>query len=411
RTFEILLGLGTAPGTVKRLRGNLPEKLREALQVLASEVRAAGSLVRSAAEAPDAHKKSAEAALQEVTEMSTLGSAEAVPKSGTLAEATQSQPESSVEDSGKEKLDPSAKAADVKTTATKVANAKVVWLSRSGLNGEVLLYAAPLDVADSLAEGLFGHATAVLTSATLSVAGGLEAAAARVGLTRGEWEGLDVGSPFDYSHQGILYVASDLPEPGRDAAHQTTQHERLEQLVRAAQGGTLGLFTSQKAAEAAAETLRERLEVPILVQGEKSLPALMEEFVADEAACLFGTNSLWQGIDAPGRTCRLVTVDRLAFPRPDDPVMSARAEAADRAGLNGFMTVSAAHAALMLAQGAGRLIRSVEDRGVVAVLDPRLATKRYGAFLLASMPPLWRTESLEVVTAALERLAGGTPDK
>jgi ATP-dependent DNA helicase DinG len=279
----------------------------------------------------------------------------------------------------------------------------VVWLAR-GASGEPSVSAAPLDVAGPIAAGLLGRATAVLTSATLTLGGRMEPAAAAVGLEVGEWDGIDVGSPFDYGRQGILYVAADLPQPGRDTAHRAAQQERLRTLVEASGGGALGLFTSLAAAEEAAETLRAELDIPILLQGEKTIAALVAEFVEDPAACLFGTISLWQGVDAPGRTCRLVAIDRLAFPRPDDPVNSARVEAANQAGRSGFMTVSAAHAALMLAQGAGRLIRSVEDKGVVAVLDPRLATKRYGAFLAGSMPPMWRTRDLDTVLAALRRL-------
>jgi ATP-dependent DNA helicase DinG len=156
---------------------------------------------------------------------------------------------------------------------------------------------------------------------------------------------------------------------------------------------------------AAAEALRERLEVPILCQGEDATAELVKQFAADPATCLFGTLSLWQGVDVPGPTCRLVLIDRIPFPRPDDPVRSARSEAVAAAGGNGFMAVSATHAALLLAQGAGRLIRTVEDRGVVAVLDPRLATARYGEYLVRSLPDFWRTTDPAVARSALRRLA------
>jgi ATP-dependent DNA helicase DinG len=261
-----------------------------------------------------------------------------------------------------------------------------------------------LDVAPAIGGRLLANATAVLTSATLTLGGQMGPIATAVGLEDGRWDGIDVGSPFDYGRQGILYVAADLPEPGAGTAHRAAQQARLRELVEASGGGALGLFTSLAAAEEAAEALREELECPILLQGDKAMPALVAEFVEDRDACLFGTISLWQGVDAPGLTCRLVAIDRLAFPRPDDPVNSARVEAANRAGRSGFMAVSAAHAALMLAQGAGRLIRSTGDKGVVAVLDPRLATKRYGAFLVKSMPPMWRTQDLETVLGALRRL-------
>jgi ATP-dependent DNA helicase DinG len=280
----------------------------------------------------------------------------------------------------------------------------VIWLAADP-SGELSLNVAPLDVSGPVKAGLLDHATAVMTSATLTLGGRMEPAAEAAGLEDGEWDGLDVGSPFDYGSQGILYVARDLPVPGRDTAHRGAQQERLRELIEASGGGALGLFTSLDAAREAAEALRDGFDFPVLLQGDKSLPSLLEEFLEDEDACLFGANTLWQGVDAPGKTCRLVAIDRLAFPRPDDPVQSARAAAADRAGRSGFMTVSAAHAALMLAQGAGRLIRTASDKGVVAVLDQRLATKRYGAFLIRSMPPMWRTESLEQATGALRRLA------
>src|SRR5690606_13690248 len=138
-------------------------------------------------------------------------------------------------------------------------------------------------------------------------------------------------------------------------------------------------------------------------QGEDGLSSLVKRFATDDEACLFGTLSLWQGVDVPGRTCRLVVIDRIPFPRPDDPLVKARTESAHRAGANGFMSVSATHAALLLAQGAGRLIRSMADRGVVAVLDERLRTARYGGFLAASLPPMWRTEDPALVRGALVR--------
>ncbi|MDR2373802.1 MAG: ATP-dependent DNA helicase [Bifidobacteriaceae bacterium] len=284
------------------------------------------------------------------------------------------------------------------------AGGDVRWIGPSAL-GPVSLQAAPLDVAERLRATVLEPAPAVMTSATLALGGSLERAARSFGLSDDEWDGIDVGSPFDYGRQAILYLPRDLPAPGQGDAHWAAQHARLRELIEASRGGALGLFTSRRAAEAAAEALRPELDFAIGVQGEKSLPALIEDFTAEPEACLFGTISLWQGVDAPGVTCRLVTIDRLAFPRPDDPVMSARAEAADKAGDSGFMAVSAAHAALMLAQGAGRLIRSAEDRGVVAILDPRIATRRYGEFLARSLPPMWRTSDLAVVLGALARLA------
>jgi ATP-dependent DNA helicase DinG len=215
---------------------------------------------------------------------------------------------------------------------------------------------------------------------------------------------LDVGSPFDYARQAILYVAGHLPAPGRDGLAEA-QLAEIAELVRAAGGRTLGLFSSRRAAETAAVALRERVpEVPVWCQGDAQLPELARRFVEDPQTCLFGTLSLWQGVDLPGATCQLVIIDRIPFPRPDDPLMSARARAVARRGGNGFMAVSATHAALLLAQGTGRLIRRGTDRGVVALLDPRLVTARYGSFLAASLPPMWRTNDSGVVRCALARL-------
>jgi ATP-dependent DNA helicase DinG len=252
---------------------------------------------------------------------------------------------------------------------------------------------------------LLADKTVVFTSATLKLGGDFEAVATSFGLAPDDYTGLDVGSPFDYGKQAILYVARHLPPPGRDGLG-PAQLDEIVELVDAAQGRTLGLFSSRRAAETAAEEVRRRLpHLTTLAQGDAQLPELAKQFVGDPHTCLFGTLSLWQGLDVPGDTCQLVLIDRIPFPRPDDPLMSARARAADQSGRNGFMEVSATHAALLLAQGSGRLIRTTTDRGVVAVLDPRLVTARYGGFLRASLPPMWSTTDPEVVRKALARLA------
>ncbi|GAA4352936.1 ATP-dependent DNA helicase [Angustibacter luteus] len=284
----------------------------------------------------------------------------------------------------------------------------VVWLSDDPRRGPVL-HVAPIGVAGLLRERLFPDRTVVLTSATLELGGSFESVAASMGLSGPDapaWQGLDVGSPFDYQKQAILYCAKHLPAPGRDGTSSAAMDE-LAELVTAAGGRTLGLFSSRRAAEAAAEAMRERLDVPILCQGEDQMPTLVRAFARDARTCLFGTLSLWQGVDVPGPACHLVVIDRIPFPRPDDPLMSARSQAVADAGGNGFMAVAATHAALRLAQGAGRLVRSSQDRGVVAVLDSRFATARYGSFLRASMPPFWPTADREKVLAALRRLDEG----
>ena len=217
------------------------------------------------------------------------------------------------------------------------------------------------------------------------------------------WDGVDVGTPFDYARQGILYAPTHLPRPGRGICEAVL--DELLALTEASGGGMLGLFSSRRAAAEAAEVLRGATDLTVYAQGDDQLSTLVEAFAADEDACLVGTLSLWQGVDVPGRTCRLVIIDRIPFPRPDDPVAQARSEAVAAAGGNGFMSVSATHAALLLAQGAGRLIRRPDDRGVVAVLDPRLRTARYGSFLARSMPALWPTGDRDTVLGALGRLA------
>ncbi|WP_432562196.1 ATP-dependent DNA helicase [Kineococcus sp. SYSU DK003] len=272
------------------------------------------------------------------------------------------------------------------------------------------LHIAPLSVAGLLREKLFSERTVVATSATLTLGGSFDPVAGAFGL-KGEkgaktpWTGVDVGSPFDYPRQGILYVARHLPPPGRGASEAAL--DDLAALVEAAGGRTLGLFSSRRAAEEAAEALRKRVSTPVLCQGEDRLPKLVRDFTADPETSLFGTMSLWQGVDVPGASCSLVVIDRIPFPRPDDPLMSARARAVDVAGGNGFLTVSVAHAAVRLAQGAGRLIRAAGDRGVVAVLDSRLATARYGGFLRQTLPDFWPTTSTETVLASLRRLREG----
>jgi ATP-dependent DNA helicase DinG len=313
------------------------------------------------------------------------------------------------------------------------SDADVLWLSeRDRSRGGDQLCVAPLQVWGPLRDKLLSDKTVVLTSATLMLGGDFTALATSLGLRPGErvdhtlttgstgstgsaetavdadalpWRGIDVGSPFDYGKQAILYVARHLPPPGREGLGPAHIDEIVD-LVDAADGRTLGLFSSRRAAEAAAEAARERLpHLTILAQGEAQLPELARLFTEDPHACLFGTLSLWQGIDVPGETCQLVLVDRIPFPRPDDPLMSARQRAADAAGGNGFMQVAATHAALLLAQGTGRLIRTTSDRGVVAILDPRLVTARYGSFLRASLPPMWSTTDRDVVLRALKRLA------
>lgn len=291
---------------------------------------------------------------------------------------------------------------EVFDTDDPAAQDDVVWLDRNERYGDTL-HVAPLSVADLLRDRLFGENTVVLTSATLTLGGRFDAMGAQWGLPKGKWDSLDAGTPFDPAKSGILYAPKHLPQPGRDGLAPETLEE-MRELIMAAGGRTLGLFSSKRAAVQAADELRPKLPFPVYVQGEDSIGALVEKFAAKEHSVLFGTLTLWQGVDVPGKACSLVLMDRIPFPRPDNPLLQARSEAAQAAGRNGFMEVSATHAALLMAQGAGRLLRSVTDRGVVAVLDNRVVTKRYGQFLLSSLPPFWRTQDKNTVLGALKRL-------
>ncbi|WP_327095779.1 ATP-dependent DNA helicase [Nocardia vinacea] len=307
----------------------------------------------------------------------------------------------------------------------------VIWLSADEIRGVTRrsLRMAPLSVGGLLRSRLFGTATVVLTSATLQIGGSFDGLAITWGLpaqsaNRSDtatangaqapsdtetvrWSSLDVGSPFDHAKSGILYVAKHLPAPGRDGLAPVYLDE-IERLIGAAGGRTLGLFSSMRAARAATDALRERLNTPVLCQGDDATGALVRKFADDPETSLFGTLSLWQGVDVPGPSLSLVILDRIPFPRPDDPLLTARQRAVESRGGNGFMTIAANHAALLLAQGTGRLLRSVDDRGVVAILDSRLATARYGGYLRASLPPYWETSDPEVVTKALRRLTAAS---
>ena len=284
----------------------------------------------------------------------------------------------------------------------------VVWAEMAESRSPVLKM-APLSVAGLLRTALFDQGPVGLTSATLTTAGNFDSVLGSMGLGAKDATTLDVGSPFDYGRQGILYVAKDLPAPGRDGVAMEALDE-LAELIIAAGGRTLALFSSWRGVERAADYLRVRLgerdDLPLLVQRKgDAVGQLVQRFADDPAASLLGTISLWQGVDVPGASCSLVVIDRIPFPRPDDPLIAARQRAVDEAGGSGFRTISVPKAGLLLAQGAGRLIRGDQDRGVVAVLDSRLATAGYARALRASMPPLWFTTDKATVVGALERLS------
>jgi ATP-dependent DNA helicase DinG len=314
---------------------------------------------------------------------------------------------------------------EVLQTATKMlkpSGHQVMWFEPTYST----MYLAPLSVSQVLRANLLTDTPVIATSATLSVGKSFDSIAKSIGFVVGgsddedsedEYEDgeinpanvqmLDVGSPFDFAKQGALYLPKHIPEPGRDGPSKEALTE-LAELIDAAGGRTLALFSSWRGVEMADEYLRKvlaELEIPIITQKRgDSVGTLVERFAKDPKSILLGTISLWQGIDVPGPSCTLVAIDRIPFPRPDEPVMSARAAEADAAGGSGFMQVSLPRAALLLAQGTGRLIRSIDDRGVVAILDSRIVTKRYGSVLLNSMPPFWRTSDGAVIRDSLKRL-------
>ncbi|MEU4180485.1 ATP-dependent DNA helicase [Streptomyces sp. NPDC026589] len=372
-------------------------------------VRRAAKLVNE--KAADALQTAAEG-FERVMELALPGRLEEVPEdlayalmalrdaARTVISAIGATRDKSVEDENAVRKQALASVESIHAVAERITQGSeydVVWYEQHDRFGPSVRV-APLSVSGLLREKLFAERSVVLTSATLKLGGDFNGVGASLGLapegTAGEdvpqWKGLDVGSPFDYPKQGILYVARHLNTPGREGSR-TDMLDELAELVEAAGGRTLGLFSSMRGAKAAAEELRGRMDRPILLQGEETLGELIKNFAADPETCLFGTLSLWQGVDVPGASCQLVVMDRIPFPRPDDPLMSARQKAVEEAGGNGFMAVAATHAALLMAQGAGRLVRATGDKGVVAVLDPRLANARYGSYLRASLPDFWYT--------------------
>lgn len=407
--------------------------------------RAARSLVE-----PEEH-----AALQEAADALTLGLVEARPgritgglpqallEACTLLDGSTSRCLRQIGEIKADDPDPvrkqQAKAtlSELNTTAQRLlafADHDVAWVEHEPRRALVV---APLSVAGLLADKLYEERTVVATSATLTLGGTFDSIARSLGLiTRTPpanrsaaaaatasasgatpvpaqpdqeneipWQSLDVGSPFDYAKQGILYVAAHLPKPTASGLSDPAGEELLS-LVNALGGRTLGLFSSRRAAQQAADLIRAKTDLTVLLQGDEALPLLVRKFRDDKASCLFGVMSLWQGVDVPGDACQLVVIDRLPFPRPDEPLAAARTEAVESAGGSGFAAVSVPIAAIRLAQGVGRLIRSTSDKGVVAVLDSRLETARsYGSFLRRSLPPFWYTTKRDIAIGALKRLA------
>ena len=295
------------------------------------------------------------------------------------------------------------------------AEGDVVWV-----DGRRAMKVAPVDPGALMAKRLFTRRAVVLLSATMGAGDRFEPLARRVGLdpdaprTGGAkppglgYESLRVASPFDYREQGLLYVPRALPEPN-DPRWPDAANAEIAALVDVAGGRTLVLCTSNAAVARIAAHLRSVSDHSILAQGEGSKRTLIESFVAEETSCLVATRSFWVGIDVPGVSCVLVVIDRIPFARPDDPMVSARRELAQHDGQSPFFAVDLPDAALILAQGSGRLIRSTSDRGVICVLDRRLATKDYRSVLLRAMPPMRRTVSHDEACAFLREVVTTGP--
>ncbi len=267
----------------------------------------------------------------------------------------------------------------------------------SGSRDTPRLEIAPLDVGPVLSDGVWDRRTAILTSATIP-----SSLASRVGLPSGQVDQIDVGSPFDYEHHGLLYCALHLPDP-RSPQRAAATHDEIAALITAAGGRTLALFTSWKAMDEAAAAVRLKVTQPIITQRDLPKNALVKAFSEDEETCLFATAGFFQGVDIPGRTLSLVIVDRIPFPRPDDPLLSARR---DLLGAAAFGEIDIPRASMLLAQATGRLIRTATDRGVVAVLDPRLGKANYRWDIVKALPPMKRTRHRSEAESFLREITG-----
>jgi ATP-dependent DNA helicase DinG len=287
----------------------------------------------------------------------------------------------------------------------------VFWIERRGGRGRegrgrraapvshrtanVFLQATPIDVAPILRECLFSQVqSAVLTSATLAVGGGFEYIRQRLGVEHARESVLP--SHFDYPNQAVLYVPPDLPDP-RTPQFTSKAAECIRKLLEITRGRAFVLFTSYAQMHEIYDRLLGELEYPLLLQGDAPKRALLEEFRQTKNAVLFGTSSFWQGVDVQGEQLSAVIIDRLPFAVPSDPVVAARVRAIDAAGGNAFFQYQVPAAVITLKQGFGRLIRSLSDRGLLALLDNRILKKAYGRVFIESLPEYRRTTELRVV--------------
>ncbi len=279
----------------------------------------------------------------------------------------------------------------------------VFWLERraSGpLRGGVRnthLQATPIDVSGLMQELLFeSFSSVVLTSATLTVGGGFEHIRRRLGMT--ETKELVVPSHFRYPEQALLYLPPEMPDP-REPGFAVAAAKQMRRMLEITRGRAFCLFTSYAQMRDQYERLLMELDFPLLLQGTAPKKALLEEFRATPNAVLFGTSSFWQGVDVQGESLSCVIVDRLPFAVPSDPIVSARMRAIEGEGRSAFFEYQVPQAVITLKQGFGRLIRSLEDRGVLMLLDPRLQRQRYGRVFLESLPPYRVTKDIAEVEA------------
>jgi ATP-dependent DNA helicase DinG len=263
------------------------------------------------------------------------------------------------------------------------------------------LQATPIDVSELLRELVFDQIpTVILTSATLTVQGGFEHIRKRLGLS--EARELVVPSHFHYGEQALLYLPPEMPDP-RDPEFPEAAARCIQRVLEITRGRAFCLFTSYAQMHVVYERLLPVLDFPILLHGTAPRKALLEQFRSTPNAVLFGTSSFWQGVDVQGEALSCVIIDRLPFAVPSDPVIQARMKAIEEAGGKPFFDYQVPSAVLTLKQGFGRLIRSLEDRGVLVLLDPRVTRQRYGQTFLASLPPYRMTASITDVEAFFEK--------